>query len=118
MRTEIKKGLAWFSNFDWALRFTMNPTDAIITSDNPVIMEGNALELESALGDSRTLIYFPLSWQMCLIGHHRQDIADTSEFPPDGLQHFRALCARYTDQFLFSPTKQRIVDGTLGVNIE
>lgn len=119
MRTEIKKGAARLSNFDWVMRFTTDPKDPVITSDSPVIAEGEAPDLRSALdNDPQTLIYLPLCWQMCMIGHRRQDIAETSEFPADGLQHFRALCAKYADQLLVSPTRQRIVDANPRVHTE
>jgi hypothetical protein len=120
MRSEIQRGSGWFSRFDWAMRFTTDPNDPVITSDVPLVVEGSKKpDLQTAidLGED-TIVYLPLCWQMCRIGHRRKDCEETAEFPSPALHYFRVLLAKYAVEFLFSPTKQTIVDPDLQVHIE
>ncbi len=117
MRTQIKQGPAWFSDFDWTLRFTEDPNDPVITSDVPALVKGKAPELAKAVSDPKTLIFAPLCWQMCLVGSPSKFTEQTDRFHPNDLRRLRALFAKYADEFLVSPTKLRIEDESLNIQI-
>jgi len=119
MRTEICRGCAWFSKFDWAMRFTRDPNNPVITSDVPLMVEGSKEpDLQTAIDSGEdTIVYLPVCWQMCLVGHRRKGCEETAEFPSPALYHLRVLVANYADEFLASPTKQTIEDPDLKVYI-
>ncbi len=110
MRMEIKKGAMWFNQFDWALLFTKDPRDPVITSEIPGLVEGSVADLPGAVNNPNpdTLIFIPLCWQMCLIGGRGKFHKETDIFDCADLHRLRALFTTYASKFLVSPTKQRI----------
>jgi hypothetical protein len=105
MRTEIAKGPAWLSELHWCLRFTGNLTDPVITADNPVVVDGRVPTLEEALRDPETLVFFPISWQACLIGSTAKFDKETDAFDPSDLRRLRALYLKSARRFVFSPAR-------------
>ena len=104
MRTMISKGTGWFEQLHWALRFTTNPNDPMVTTNNPLYAHGKHRTLQLKVQDPDFLLFFPVSWQMCLAGSWRPFIKETDTFHPTDLLNFRKMFA--TDaQIVISPTK-------------
>lgn len=81
MGEEIKKGPDWLDTMNWCLRYTTNPANGFITGSQPLTVVGPSQDLPTALRQSQTLLFFPISWQACMIGaigrfHVGVDIAD------------------------------------------
>jgi len=105
MREEVRKGVDWFQNFHWALRYTRDPDNPVITSDNCLVMTGEPTNRESALTHPETLIFLPLSWQACLIGSPLQFNAETDTFHPSDLIRTRRIFAANAEKFIVSPCR-------------
>jgi hypothetical protein len=105
MRTEIAKGPAWLSDLHWCLRFTGNPTDPVITADNSIVVDGRVSTLEEALRDPETLVFFPISWQACLVGSTAKFDKETDAFHPRDLKRLRAIYLESARRFVFSPAR-------------
>lgn len=105
MRTEIANGAAWLAELWWCLRLTGNLNDPVITADNPVVVEGRAATLQEALGDPKTLVFFPICWQACLIGNPAKFDKETDPFHPCDLRRLRALYLISARRFVFSPAR-------------
>ncbi len=107
MREELKKGTGWFEEFDWMLQYTEDAGDPVITSDQPVVVDGGASTLEKAVFGRHpdTLIFVPLCWQMCLIGSPRRFIHETARFHPADLSRLRSIYRKTAHEFLVSTTK-------------
>ncbi len=105
MRGEIDKGAAFFSKMYWCLRVTGDRSDPVITGDNPVIVEGQAPTLGAALDDPRTLVFFPVCWQACLVGSPGSFKVDTDSFHACDLRRLRSRYLRTDGRFAYSPTR-------------
>ena len=105
MRAEIAKGISWSNEFSWVLRFTNNPSDPFVVSENPVIVDGNAKDLAEAWRLPEALIFFPLCWQACLIGRRTPFERETSSFEGSDLQRLRQIYLQLSKIFLVSPTQ-------------
>ncbi len=105
MRSEIKKGADCFDNYDWCLQYTTDPTDPVIAADNCIVVDGKAPNLDAALTDPETLIFFPISWQMCLIGSPLTFDCETAEFHTEDLKRLRAIFKETAALFIVSPTQ-------------
>jgi len=105
MRGGIDKGAAFFSKMYWCLRVTRDRSDPVITGDNPVIVEGQAPTLAAALDDPRTLVFFPVCWQACLVGSPGSFKVDTDSFHACDLRRLRSRYLRTDGRFAYSPTR-------------
>jgi len=105
MREEINKGADWLSKFHWALRYTDSPNDPVITADSPFISIGISTNVETALADPETLLYFPICWQAFLFGNIRPFDVETDRFHPSMLQKVRNAYCENGLRFLVSPQK-------------
>jgi hypothetical protein len=105
MREEIKKGPDWLTDFHWALRHTDSPGDPVITAEQPLAIIGPALDVETAMKDPETLIYFPVCWQACLFGSLRRFEVETDRFHLNDLQRVRRAYIENGRKFLVSPQK-------------
>ncbi len=114
MRTEIAKGAAWLSERHWCMRFAVNPTDPVITTDHPVVVDGRSPTLEETLPDPNTLVFFPVCWQACLIGSMAKFDKETDAFHPDDLIRLRGIQLKVAHRFVFSPS--RVAFGRAAVN--
>jgi hypothetical protein len=88
MRVEMLRGPSQLREFDWALRWTDDPNDPCIASEQPFVMEhptsldGTApTSTEAFLLSEKTWLYFPLCWKAVLFGS-RSKITDP---PPTSL---------------------------------
>jgi hypothetical protein len=102
MREEINKGADWLSNFHWALD---SPGDPVITAESPFVSIGSSTDVENALADPETLLYFPICWQAFLFGSLRRFDVETDRFPPDTLRRVRRAYRENGRDFLVSPRK-------------
>jgi hypothetical protein len=105
MRTEIAKGPAWLSELHWCLRLTGDHADPVITSDTAIVSEGRASTMEEAHRDGGTLVFFPVSWQACLVGSPSKFDKTTDAFHPLDLRKLRALYLKSARRFVFSPAR-------------
>jgi hypothetical protein len=105
MRTEISKGAAWMSQMQWCLRTTWNPSDPFVTCDCPVVMEGWTPTQAEALQDRRTLVFFPVCWQACLIGSPAKFDNEIDMLGPDDMKKLRDLFLKSATRFVFSPVR-------------
>ncbi len=103
MRQEIQKGPDWMSNFQWCLRYTNTPEDPFVTGQHPLLIEGPAPDLVSALQHPETLIFFPICWQACLVGSLRRFDVGTEQADPALLAHARGLYKRSLEGYVISP---------------
>lgn len=112
MRDEILRGPDRLKDFDWALRWTDNPDDPLITSEQPFVMsgellpDGTALTMEQAFAHEETWLHFPLCWQAALFGS-RKRITDppTARFLKDGLHNFRKVYFEKAENYVVSPLR-------------
>ena len=105
MGQEIQKGSDWMWDFNWCLRYATSPTNSFITGPQPVVTEGPAPDLESAMKHPDTLIWFPISWQACLIGSLRRFDEGTNKADDWILAHERGLFRRPSTGYLVSPER-------------
>lgn len=106
MRMEIAKGAALFAEFDWCLRWTSDSAHPVTVADDAVVVQGrNIPELEKALKDEETLIFFPICWQACLIGALGKFEKETDEFLLNDLNELKKLYFRSDRRFVYSPVE-------------
>jgi len=105
MRAEISKGPDWMGELHWSVRLSDNPAEPVITADEPVVVEGRVPDLETALRDPRTRIFFPVAWQACLIGSRTRSEKEVDVFEASELRSVRSLYLR--SSFAYSPVRVR-----------
>jgi len=110
MRAEIEKGTDWLKDFDWALRYTDSPENPCVTSEMPFILAGpdNHPNIMDALNDPKTLLYFPLCWQACLVGSKLSFDVKTDRFTPTFLYNTRTMYLTNAELYIVSPVR---IDG-------
>lgn len=107
MRSEIAKGPALFSHFQWCVRRATDPINPVITSDIPIIVDGKASTLETALKEPNTYFFFPLCWQACLIGSPvggRFDV-EIDDFHPTLLKTVQSRYLNAGCRFAYAPAQ-------------
>ncbi len=108
MRQEIEKGPDWFSEFNWALRYSDSSADPFIVGDGPVVLSTPRSTIAEGIHDPETLIFFPLCWQACLIGSRQFFEIETDRFQHEDIRKIRRIYRDTTELFLVSP--QRLED--------
>lgn len=103
MREEIKKGAAWLNDFNWCLRCCESPADPFVISEIPVMAYGPSSSLKEALRSPETLLFFPLSWQACLIGSRQFFHEDTGVFLQEDMRKARKMYREKAELFILSP---------------
>ena len=109
MLEDVKAGVSWSSNLHWCLRYTDNEAEPFCTTDQAVVLRGEArgpapnervpLEL---VAHPASLVIFPLSWQACMFGSPLKfdkayDIAD-----PRQLTDFRIEQKQNCNRFVLA----------------
>lgn len=107
MREELKKGAAWLNDFNWCLRYCESPLDPFVISEIPVMAYGPSPNLEEALRNPETLLFFPLCWQACLVGSRQVFHDETSLFIQEDMRRTRKMYREKANLFVLSP---RLVD--------
>ncbi len=105
MREEINKGANWFSEFNWALRYSDSPTDPFIVGDGPVVFCTPRSTIAEGMHDPETLIFFPLCWQASLIGSRQFFEIETGPFEHEDMCKVRRIYMDTNELFLVSPRK-------------
>lgn len=107
MRAEIAKGAGEFTGWHWCLRFTMDVTKPLITSDNAVGLIGfGPPSLAEAMVHPESLFVFPLCWQACIIGSPQKFDVETDAIHPAMLGALQNLYLHENDcRFAYSPEK-------------
>jgi hypothetical protein len=106
MGVEMLRGPSQLRDFDWALRWTDDPNDPCIASEQPFVMEGTAPTSAEAFHLSETWLYFPLCWKAVLFGS-RTKITDppTDKFDPCDLHKLRRTYFTKAKNFVVSPLR-------------
>jgi hypothetical protein len=110
MREELKKGVDYLDNFDWAIRYCETSGDFFFTSDSPFVATGPVTGQDQvirpdALQHADTLLYFPLCWQACILGSpHHFDIK-TDRATPQLIQIVQQMYRANAKSYLISPVK-------------
>jgi len=105
MRTEIKKGVGWLTDLDWALRVCGSPDDPFVTSESPLLLSGSGSNVAECAQHPDSLFFFPLCWQACLIGSRRPFDFTTGVFGHEDMATFRRMYRQSAKLFLVSPQK-------------
>jgi hypothetical protein len=90
----------------WCLRLATDAANPVVTGDDAVIVEGKVPTLEAALGDQRTLCFFPVCWLACLIGSPSKFDVETDIFHASDLKAVRSLYLKAEGcRFAYAPTR-------------
>jgi hypothetical protein len=100
MQHEIARGPDWLWDFNWCLRYTYDSSLCFVTSEQPLAITGPAPDLVTALQHPDTLLYFPVCWQVCLVGSIRRFDVGTEAAQPDFLRHVRSLYVNHSIDFV------------------
>lgn len=104
MRTQIEARCREWLAWDWALGYSVEPANPVITCDQPVGMWGNQQDQANAVVHSDFWVWCPLSWDMCLIGSSKP-LADvrTAELNGRHLSDIRRRTRAQAARFVVSP---------------
>lgn len=105
MRSEIKKGAGWFSELDWCIRVAENPADPVITTETPIIVQGQTTNLADAVKDGGSVILFPLCWRACLFGSRAKFHIEADVFTRHDSAALRTIYLQMASRFIYSPSK-------------
>jgi hypothetical protein len=106
MRAEVPQRAArWNKDLHWCLRFTRDPESPVVGSDQSVGMQGVVADPQFALEDARTVLFFPLSWEMCLFGSPARFDSECEEFLESDIWQMRAFVAKQARLFVASPVR-------------
>lgn len=110
MREEFKKGAAWMADFHWQIRTVPDSSDPVIASEAPLFFKGDlpltgpAPTMEMLKHES-AVVYFPLSWQACLVGRLASFDSDVEPFGRADLLELRHMIAEMAPQYAISPQR-------------
>jgi hypothetical protein len=106
MRAEVPARAArWNNDLHWALRFTGDPESPVVASDQSIGMDGVVADQRVALEDAGTVLFFPLSWDMCLFGSPAKFDNECEEFLESDLRRLRTFVAKQARLFVASPVR-------------
>ncbi len=113
MRTEMGRRPQSWKEYDWVLRYTMNPEHPFTASDQVVGMRGNALTAAEALQSNDFWLYCPLSWDMCLVASSLPlDAEPTAPLQPEHVTELQTLMWQQAGKLIASPVPiSRLTDG-------
>lgn len=105
MRAEVMNRYDCWRKLHWALRFTTKPESPVIACDQSVGIDGHVDDVRLALEDSRTTLFFPVSWDMCLFGSPARLEPDCAEFLEADLLRLRSFVMQQARVFVVSPIR-------------
>ena len=105
MRSEIARGAAWLTEFNWALRTCDSPALSFVVSEQPLMAYGPRADAAEALRDPETLLFFPLCWQACLIGSRQYFEIEKDRFGTEDILRFVRMSRDSANLFLISPNR-------------
>jgi hypothetical protein len=100
MRSEIAERADRWSRLHWALRYTYDPDNSVITGDHCVGVDGVAPTLKEASYDPRSTVFFPVSRDMCLFGAVAPITPITALFRNEDLELLRTHVYRHATSFV------------------
>lgn len=107
MRQEIKLGVDWMAEFQWSVRITCDPSDPVITAEQPLFVrtseESQERSLTASMRRADTWVFFPICWQACLVGNRLPFDSRIERFEPDNLRVFRHMVRSLAKNFVISP---------------
>lgn len=113
MREEFRKGSPWMPDFNWQIRTTVDPSNAVIASESPLFVKidrpgFNGPLTHEVLRDHATEVYFPLCWEACLVGRLTPFEADRRPFEQPELAELRHMMAELAPEYVVAP---QIING-------
>lgn len=100
MRAEIRDRYRRWRHLHWALRYTADPDNAVITGNHCIGVEGNLPSLQEAFTHPETTLFFPLSWDMCLFAAPVELSPLTHPFHPIDLERLREFVFKQAEIFI------------------
>jgi len=97
----------------WILLIIEDNNEWFVTSDRPVKLvwsDTNAPNFGPGFGMKNSELYFPLSKNMLMIGSYKLPSA-TLRITKEFVATYNSLQFLYTTRFIYSPTKEFIVNG-------
>jgi hypothetical protein len=105
MRSEIAKGAAWLNEFNWALRFCDSTALPFVASELPFMVHGTHSNAADAVRDPESLLFFPLCWQVCLVGSRQFFTTETDRFGDEDMRRFAKMYRESAQLFVISPRR-------------
>lgn len=106
MRSETPRRATEWKMYHWGLRYTKNPDFPVIASDQSVGMQGSAENQLEAYQIRDFWLWFPISWDMCLIGSSIPLRGEsTGEFEEAHIAEIQNLVRSYATAFVVSPVQ-------------
>ncbi len=104
MLRELESRADQWQSFDWALRYSEDPNDPVIATDQSVVAEGSRAEPD--LEDPDLLIILPLAWDMCLFGSRKRPFdEECAKFCSEDLRRLRTQTIKGARRFIVSPVR-------------
>ena len=106
MMTEMCRMSQQWKGYDWVLRHTKEPENPFVASNQVVGMRGNAPTIAEAVQNNDFWLFFPLSWDMCLLASSQP--LDANLTAPHQLEHvaeLQTLMRRQATKFVASPAQ-------------
>lgn len=104
MRAEIERRAKEWLTFDWALGIATSPEHPFITSEKGVGMRGNLPDQRAAYEQGDYWLWFPVSWDMCLVGSSMpMNPKPTAELDRQQITELQTLTRQQARRFLVSP---------------
>lgn len=109
MSEEIPRRCERWMQLHWALRYTTDPNSPVICCDQSVGMEGqlapDRLTFADPLAHPDTLLFFPLGWDMCLVGSPARFVEESQGFVEQDLSRLRQYLVQQAERFVVSPVR-------------
>jgi hypothetical protein len=106
MRAEMQRRAQEWLSYHWALGYTEDPSVPVITSDQSIGMRGAVADQGVAYASDDFWLWFPVSWDMCLVGSSKPlDAYDTVEFSIEHLAELQSLTYQQARRFVVSPVR-------------
>jgi hypothetical protein len=103
MRRALEAPAPWLSSVNWVLRYTSDSHNPCVCSEQPLLLHGSETSSSAALSNPDTFIFFPLSWNACMVGCPVPIDKDTDEFHPVDLGQIRKIYREAATLFVVSP---------------
>lgn len=111
MRAEVPdRGDRWIRGLHWVLRYVPDPASPVVASDQNVGMDGVVPDITEAAADPRTTWFFPVAWDMYLLGSVARIEPTCAESCENDLRLLRSLVMAQAQRFVVSPVRLQPTD--------
>lgn len=111
MRAEVPdRGDRWIRGLHWILRYVLDPASPVVASDQNVGMDGVAPDIAEAAADPRTTWFFPVAWDMYLLGSVARLEPACAESCDNDIRRLRSLVMAQAQRFVVSPVRLQPTD--------